>query len=106
MATSKIEDRVLRAKEKLEKLKAENLASIQAAKKNLTDLEKQQNKAEKERLAAIAEAERKADSHRKIIVGVVALHGMAQDSDFKRSMQNFAKSCLTSPDDLALFEAL
>jgi PBP1b-binding outer membrane lipoprotein LpoB len=106
MATSKIEDRVLRAKEKLEKLKAENLASIQAAKKNLTDLEKQQHKAEKERLAAIAEAERKADAHRKIIFGVVALHGMAQSSEFKRSMQDFAKSHLTVPEDLALFEAL
>lgn len=106
MATSKIEDKVLRAKEKLEKIKAENLATLQAAKKNLTDLEKEQQKAEKTRLAAIAEAERKADSHRKIIFGVVALHGMAHDDNFKRSMQHFAKSHLTVPEDLALFENL
>jgi DNA-binding protein H-NS len=106
MATSKIDDMVLKAKEKLEKLKAENLATLEAAKKKLTTLEKIQHQQEKARLAAIAEAERKADAHRKIIFGVVALHGMAQNSEFKRSMQAFAKSHLTVPEDLALFENL
>jgi hypothetical protein len=106
MATSKLEERVLRAKEKLEKVKAENLASLQAAQKTLTAFEKLHQRQEKERLAAIAEAERKADAHRKIIFGVVALHGMAHDDNFKRSMQHFAKSHLTVPEDLALFENL
>lgn len=106
MATSKIEDRVLRAKQELEKIKAENLATLEAAKQSLTKLEREQAKADKARLAAIAEAERKTDAHRKIIFGVVALHGMAQNSDFKRSMQDFAKSHLTVPEDLALFENL
>lgn len=103
MATSKIEDRVLRAKEKLEKIKAENLATLQAAKKNLTDLEKEQQKAEKARLAAIAETERKADAHKKIIFGVVALHAIETQQGIRAVMAKAADSVLTSPEDRALF---
>jgi regulator of protease activity HflC (stomatin/prohibitin superfamily) len=93
------------ALERLAKIKAAHKAELEAARKDLTESKRAELKAEKARLSALAEIERKAETHRKIIAGVVNLHRMAQDSAFKRSMQDYAKSCL-SPDDLALFEAL
>lgn len=96
---------VSQAMERLAKIKAEHRAELEAARKGVTEAKRAELMAEKARLSALAEVERKADAHRKIIAGVVNLHRMAQDSAFKRSMQDYAKSCL-SPDDLALFEAL
>lgn len=94
------------ALERLAKIKAAHKAELEAARKDLTESKRAELKAEKARLSALAEVERKADAHRKIIFGVVALHGMAHDDNFKWSMQNFAKSHLTVPEDLALFDAL
>jgi regulator of protease activity HflC (stomatin/prohibitin superfamily) len=93
------------ALERLAKIKAAHKAELEAARKDLTESKRAELKAEKARLSALAEIERKAETHLKIIAGVVNLHRMSQDSAFKRSMQDYAKSCL-SPDDLALFEAL
>lgn len=95
---------VSQAMERLAKIKAEHRAELEAARKGVTEAKRAELIAEKARLSALAEVERKADAHRKIIFGVVALHGMAQDSEFKRVMQKFAKEHLTVPEDLALFE--
>lgn len=97
---------VSQAMERLAKIKAEHKAELEAARKGVTEAKRAELQAEKARLSALAAAEKKADAHRKIIFGVVALHGMAHDDNFKRSMQNFAKSHLTVPEDLALFDAL
>lgn len=94
------------ALERLAKIKAAHKAELEAARKDLTESKRAELKAKKSRLSELAAAEKKVEDHKKIIVGVAALHGMAKNSEFKRALQNFAKESLTTPADLALFEAL
>jgi DUF1680 family protein len=92
------------ALERLAKVKLEAAEKLKEARDTVNFVKTYEARIEKARLAEIAAIERKAENHRKIIFGVVALHGMATDSELKRVMQKYAKEHLTVPEDLALFE--
>lgn len=92
------------ALERLAKIKAAHKAELEAARKDLTESKRAELKAEKARLSALAEIQRKADNHKKIIVGVACLRAMSENHEFKRTMQNFAKNYITSPDELTYFD--
>lgn len=92
------------ALERLAKIKVAHKAELEAARKDLTESKRAELKAEKARLSALAEVERKADAHRKIIVGVACLRVMSENPEFKRTLQNSVKNYITAPDELAFFD--
>lgn len=103
MATSLIEERIERARQKLEKIKAENLAKLEAAKISLMKMEQQKSKAEKARLAALSSAARKLDTRKKILLGSVVFHSMESGKLDKAVIQKLLDASIVRSPDRAMF---